>query len=67
MNDEEKTREELLKELQWLRYSLETIKTKEEDYNKLEDERTKYEELVHVLLNSNPATILNIFLLVMYF
>ncbi|MCX5804581.1 MAG: PAS domain S-box protein [Proteobacteria bacterium] len=57
MNDEEKTREELLKELQWLRYSLNTIKAKEEEYNKLEDERTKYEELVHILLNSNPEAV----------
>ncbi|MCX5812223.1 MAG: PAS domain S-box protein [Proteobacteria bacterium] len=57
MNDEEKTKEELLKELRWLRYSLKTAKAKEEEYNKLEEERTKYEEIMHILLNSNPEAV----------
>jgi two-component system, cell cycle sensor histidine kinase and response regulator CckA len=57
MNDEEKTKEELLKELRWLRYSLETAKVKEEEYNKLEEKGAQYEELVHILLNSNPEVL----------
>ncbi len=57
MNDEEKTNEELLKELRWLRYSLETLKMKEEAYGKLEEEKAKYEELEHILLNSNPEAV----------
>ena len=57
MNDEEKTKEELLRELRWLRYSLATAKSKEEEYNKLEEERTKYEEIVNILLNSNSEAV----------
>jgi len=58
MDDEEKTKEQLLQELRWMRYSIETAKTKEEEYSKLEEERAKLEEIVHVLLNSNHETIL---------
>jgi PAS domain S-box-containing protein len=57
VNDEEKTKEELLKELRWLRYSLETAKAKEEEYNKLEEERIKYEEIMYILLDSNPEAV----------